>query len=141
MKLTIFDKNNSGTTSKKTGVRLIYINRKSGKISFSNTLKEEIGITVKQTVYFAKNEDSKTEDWYICFNAGENGLALREKKDSYCAKDNKRSIYFGNKFIANKILDASKAQQAASFLVSEKPVMIDGKEWFKIVLSKPLRIN
>lgn len=57
------------------------------------------------------------------------------------AKDCERTIYFSNKFIANKILDASKAQQSASFLVSEKPVMIDGKEWFKIVLSKPLRVN
>lgn len=100
MKLTIFDKNNSGTTSARTGVRSVYINRKTGNISFSNTLKKGKGITVEQTVYFAKDEDSKTGDWYICFNAGENGLAL-----------------------------------------SEKPVMIDGKEWFKIVLSKPLRVN
>lgn len=137
MKLTIFDKNNSGTTSARTGVRSVYINRKTGNISFSNTLKKGKGITVEQTVYFAKDEDSKTGNWYICFNAGENGLALREKKNRGYAN----TIYFSNKFIANKILDASKTQQSASFLVSEKPVMIDGKEWFKIVLSKPLRVN
>lgn len=69
MKLTIFDKNNSGTTSARTGVRSVYINRKTGNISFSNTLKKGKGITVEQTVYFAKDEDSKTGDWYICFNA------------------------------------------------------------------------
>lgn len=40
MKLTIFDKNNSGTTSARTGVRSAYINRKTGNISFSNTLKK-----------------------------------------------------------------------------------------------------
>lgn len=34
MKLTIFDKNNSGTTSARTGVRSVYINRKTGNISF-----------------------------------------------------------------------------------------------------------
>lgn len=141
MKLTIFDKNNSEMTSARTGVRSAYINRKTGTISFSNSLKKGLRITVEQTVYFAKDEDSKTGDWYICFNAGENGLALKEKKNSGYAKDCERTIYFSNKFIANKILDASKAQQSASFLVSEKPVMIDGKEWYKIVLSKPLRVN
>ena len=116
-------------------------NKHTGGLNMEITLKKGQGITVEQTVYFAKDEDSKTGDWYICFNAGENGLALREKKNSGYAKDCERTIYFSNKFIANKILDASKAQQSASFLVSEKPVMIDGKEWYKIVLSKPLRVN
>lgn len=37
MKLTIFDKNNSGTTSARTGVRSAYINRKLG-IFHSQTL-------------------------------------------------------------------------------------------------------
>ena len=49
MKLTIFDKNNSGTTSARTGVRSVYINRKTGNISFSNTLKKGKVITVEKT--------------------------------------------------------------------------------------------
>lgn len=141
MKLTIFDRSNSGTTPIRTGVRSIYINRKNGGIMFSNTLRKEQEITVEQTVCFAKDEESKTGDWYVCFNGGEDGLALRQKKNSGFAKECERTIYFCNKFIANELLDASKAQQSASFLVSEKPVQLDGKDWFKIVLSKPLRLK
>lgn len=61
MKLTIFDKNNSGTTSARTGVRSVYINRKTGNISFSNTLKKGKGITVEQTVYFARTKTARRE--------------------------------------------------------------------------------
>ena len=141
MKLTIFDKSNSGTTIIRTGVRSIYINRKNGGIMFSQTLKKEQAITVENTVCFAKDEDSKAGDWYVCFNGGEDGLALREKKNSGYAKDCEHTIYFCNKFIANKLLDTTKAEQSASLLVSEKPVQFDGKDWYKIVLSKPLRLK
>lgn len=61
MKLTIFDKNNSGTTSARTGVRSVYINRKTGNISFSNTLKKGIGITVEQTVYLQRTKTARRE--------------------------------------------------------------------------------
>lgn len=141
MKLTIFDKRNSGTTIIRTGVRSIYINRKNGGIMFSQTLKKEQAITVEKTVCFAKDEDSKPGDWYVCFNGGEDGLALREKKNSGYAKECECTIYFCNKFIANKLLDTTKAQQSASLLVSEKLVQFDGKDWYKIVLSKPLRLK
>lgn len=61
MKLTIFDKNNSGTTSARTGVRSVYINRKTGNISFSNTLKKGKGITVEQTVYLPRTKTARRE--------------------------------------------------------------------------------
>lgn len=122
MKLTIFDKNNSGTTSARTGVRSVYINRKTGNISFSNTLKKGKGITVEQTVYFAKDEDSKTGDWYICFNAGENGLALREKKNSGYAKTVNARFISATSSSRTKFLTLQKPNSQPLFLSVRNPL-------------------
>lgn len=127
MKLTIFDRKNCGTTTVRTGVRSVNISRKNGGIMFSQTLRKQLGIKVEQTVCFAKDEDSKTGDWYVCFNGGEYGLTLREKKSGGFAKDSERTLYFCNKFIANKLLDASKAQQSATFLIAKSPLKLRGK--------------
>lgn len=87
MKLTIFDKNNSGTTSARTGVRSVYINRKTGNISFSNTLKKGKGITVEQTVYFAKDEDSKTGRLvYMLQRRRKRVSPQREKEQRLCER-------------------------------------------------------
>lgn len=141
MKLTIFNKSNSGNNYVRTGIRSIGISRTNNSIIMSQTLKKELNLTGKHTVCFAKDEDSKAGDWFISFSGDENGFELREKKNGGFAKGYDSSLYFCNKFMATKLLDAAKAQKSVTLLVSEKPVQIGGQDWFKIVLSKPLRIN
>lgn len=127
MKLTIFDRSNSGTTPIRTGVRSIYINRKNGGIMFSNTLRKEQEITVEQTVCFAKDEDSKTGDWYVCFNGGEDGLALRQKKNSGFAKECERTIYFCTSSSQTNFLTLQKRSNQPLFLSVKSPFNLTGK--------------
>lgn len=139
MKLIIFDKT-SVETPARSGVRSINVNRTSGAITFSKAAQKEMKIQVGQRVIVAQDEESKN-DWFISFSDNINGFQLNQRKNSGWAKDCEPSLYFVNKFVANKILDCVKAQKSASFLIGITPIKEDGRDWYKIVTSKSLVRN
>lgn len=139
MKLIIFDKTNVETPAR-SGVRSINVNRSNGSITFSKAVQKDLNIKAGAYVIVAQDEESKN-DWFINFSDSGNGFQLNQRKNSGWAKDCAPSLYFINKFVANKILDCVKAQKSASFLIGANPVKVDGRDWYKIVTAKPLVRN
>lgn len=140
MKLIIYDKSNSETPNRRVGVRSISITRIPGSFSFSQTAQRDLKIKEGQSVFLAQDDESK-HDWYMSLSDDENGFTVRKRKNGGYAKDFAPTLYFCNRFIANKLLDTVKAAKAATLLISTKPTIIDGREWYKIIVSKPLRIK
>lgn len=140
MKLKIYDKKTCSFRGHNIGVRSMNISRTNGTCMFSSTLQSELKIKVGQSVQIAQDEESKN-DWYISFSESPTGFIIREKKNGGYAKNCMNTMYFINKAIANKMLDFIKASKSATMLIGEKPIKVDGMDWYKIVTSKPLRIN
>lgn len=137
MKLVIFNKTNSASTSR-PGLCSINVNRNSYSITFSQASRRKLGIKAGWHVLVAQDEDSKN-DWFIGFSEKDNGgFKVNEKKGSGFTKGREPSVYFRNKFVVNKLLDAVEAQRSASFLVSAKPVRQDGVDWYNILTVEPL---
>ncbi|WP_320980009.1 hypothetical protein [Bacteroides sp.] len=140
MKLIIYDKSNSETPNRRVGVRSISVTRKPGTFSFSQTAQRDLEIKDGYGVLLAQDDESKN-DWYICFADSDSSFTIRKRRNGGYAKDFAPTLYFSNKFIANRLLDTIKAAKAATLLISTKPTIINSKEWYKIVISKPLRIK
>lgn len=137
MELTIFDKNNSRRIYQ-NNVRTVNFNRQRCAISFSNVLREEHDYG-KNTVILGRDEQGNKVNWYVCFDAGERGYELKEWKND---KKGAQGYYFICSHIVNNILnDSTKSEKSSTFLVSEKPVVMDGLKWFKIILSNPIRVK
>ena len=142
MNLKIYDNNSrSANHGFRAGVRSIGVGIKNGAITFSALIAKELGLNVGDHILFAQDEDNG--DWFVGKTSAENGLILRAKKNGGWAKKCRQSItlYFCNRLIVSKLLDACKAKNSATFLIATKPVKADGQEWFKVVTSKPLRIK
>lgn len=140
MKLKIFDKRTCGISRTRAVVRSMSMSRTNGAVSFSQTLKTELKLKAGMSVQIAQDEDSKN-DWYISFSDSQTGFTVKERKNTGYAKECSPTAYFINRAIANKMLDFIKAPKSATMLVGEKCISVDGMDWYKIVISKPLRIN
>lgn len=140
MKLIIYDKSNSETPNRHAGVRSISVTRIPGSFSFSQTAQRDLEIKDGHGILLAQDDENKN-DWYICFADSDSSFTIRKRRNGGYAKGLAPTLYFSNKFIANRLLDTVKATKAATLLISTKPTIIDGKEWYKIVTSKPLRIK
>lgn len=140
MKLIIYDKLSSESSNRRVGVHSISITRNPGSFSFSQTAQRDLKIKERQGVFLAQDDESKN-DWYICFADSDSGFTIRKRKNGGYAKDFAPTLYFCNRRIANKLLDTVKAAKAATLLISTKPTIIDNTEWYKIIVSKPLRIK
>lgn len=136
MKLLIFDKNSSKSEVFRQGMRSISMNRKNSMISFSKAVQQELQIKDGKLVMFAQDEDSK-DDWYICVTDDNDGIPVHSKKNGGYGSGYLSTCIF-NKMLSNKLLDVVKADKSATFLISAKPVTQDGKDWYKIVMAKPL---
>lgn len=140
MKLIIYDKSNSETSNVRVGVRSISVTRIPGSFSFSQTAQRDLEIKDGQGIILAQDDESKN-DWYLCFADSDSSFTIRKRRNGGYAKGFAPTLYFSNKFTANKLLDTVKATKAATLLISTKPTIIGDKEWYKIVISKPLRIK
>lgn len=138
MKLIIYDKDSCESSGRRVGVRSISITRVPGSFMFSQTAQRDLKIKEGQGVFLAQDSESKN-DWYMTISDDDNGFTVRKRKNGGFAKECAPTLYFCNRLIANKLLDTVKAAKAATLLISTKPTIIDGREWYKIIVSKPLR--
>lgn len=135
MKLLIFDKNQS-RSGIHSWIRSISVNRNTSIIMFSKAICQDQQIKEGRYVMLAQDEDSK-DDWYICITDDSSGIPVRiKKKGGFGTKCT--SPYIFNKLLSNKLLDVVRANKSATLLIGAKPVMLDCKEWYKIVTAKPL---
>ena len=140
MKLIIYDKDSCESSGRRVGVRSISITRMPGSFMFSQSAQKELHIKDGQGVFLAQDDESKNV-WYMSLSDDDNGFTVRKRKNGGYAKECAPTLYFCNRFTANKLLDTLKATKAATLLIGTKPTIIDGKEWYKIIVSKPLRIK
>lgn len=140
MKLIIYDKDSCESSNRRVGVRSISITRIPGSFCFSQTAQREMHIKDGHGIFLAQDDENKN-DWYMSLSDDGNGFTVRKRKNGGFAKECAPTLYFCNRFIANKLLDTVKAIKAATLLISTKPTIIDGREWYKIIISKPLRLK
>lgn len=137
MKLKVFTTADSRTSSRSLGVRAITVRRNTKTVSFSALLSREfLPESSKSTAYLAMDEDSKN-DWYIAVQEQTDGYHICTRKPRTPTQSS--LLYFCCGAVAMKFLEANKAKDYCSCLVSEKPVEIDGVKWYKIITSKPIR--
>lgn len=139
MKLEIFD-HTQGRTSTTVQYRALSVNRRNAKISFSRQATEELGLTTEYAATFAKDGDSKN-DWYVSFRKDDpTGLHIRAHNGSGNAKGYS-TLGITCRSLSAAILDSLKAKSGATLLIAQKPVLINGVNWFQVITAKPLRIN
>lgn len=137
MKLKIYDWKRPAVKPPKSKFQTVGLNR-HGRFCFSHAAQEVLGFEDGQYVAFAKDEDSRN-DWYVTFEADCNtGSKIRLAKNS---RNKKGSLITNNKEAANAILDTVKAEKGASLLIARVPTPINGKNWYKILTAKPMRIE
>lgn len=139
MKLQIFSPANHRGGSR-TQYRAISINRRNAKISFTRQATEELALTTENSIAFAKDSDSKG-DWYISLTTEtQEALPLRAHNGSGNAKGYS-TLGITSRGLSSILLDELKAKSGATILIAQKPTVIDGQEWYQLIMAKPLRIN
>ena len=128
MKLIIYNKENSLSTSMRTGERTIGFNRKAGMIYLSRVLAAQIDLKEEDKIILANDEEDK-KAWYFSKTTEESGFSL---------KNNKGGIRLTNKLLASKVLDSVKIDSNATFLVSKEATEVDGLVFYRIITSGPL---
>lgn len=131
MRLFIYNKENTISTSTRGGERTIRINRTNGVIYISRILADVLKLKDNERVVFANDEDSP-KDWYLGKTNDENGFLVRNEKTG---------VRLISKSLCAKILDSVKIQSNATFLVANKPINDNEIEYFIIIVSSPLKIN
>ena len=127
MKLTVYDKSNSHPALTYKGKRIITVCR-DGSMYLSRILSRELSLHAGNRLCIARDED-RPKDWYMFVSDDENGFTIWN--DPRCAR-------FSNSFIAGMILDAAKVEKSAGFMVAKKPVNVDGRLCYRIILDNPI---
>ena len=128
MKLLIYNKENSLSTSSRARERSIGLSRNNGMIYLSKVLATEIGLSDEDKIVLANDEDDK-KVWYLCKTNDELGFSFRNDKGG---------IRFVNKFLVNKILNGLKIETNATFLVAKEPLAVNGEKFYRIITSSPI---
>lgn len=131
MKLFIYNKENSITTTAKCGNRTVRINRSNGVIYLSRMLANSLSFRSGEKLIIANDEDNP-KDWYLGKTNDGNGFDL---------KNDKGGVRFINKYLALKILDSAKVEANSTFLVAKEPINSDGLLFYKIIISSPVNRN
>lgn len=139
MKLEIFDYALRRGASR-VQYRAVSINRRNARVTFSQQASEELTLTTDHFITFAKDSDSKC-DWYISIKKDDpTGLPVRCHHGGGNAKGYS-SLGITCRSLTSAILDGLKAKSGATVLIAQKPTVIDGQEWYQLIMAKPIRIN
>lgn len=139
MKLEIFDHDLRRGASR-VQYRAVSINRRNARVTFSQQASEELNLTTDHAITFAKDSDSKC-DWYISIKKDDpTGLPVRCHHGGGNAKGYS-SLGITCRSLTGAILDGLKAKSGATVLIAQKPTVIDGQEWYQLIMAKPIRIN
>lgn len=93
----------------------------TGRISYSSMSVDTIRLSVSERVLFAM--DGKK-------------FYLRKDAGGFPVITNKRSFYSHSKGLYDKITMAFGPSKSYVFLVSAKPIVVEGTEWYALILKK-----
>lgn len=114
---------------------LINVNRKTGTFALNTLIAYDLGLEKRSKGILAY--DDETKEWFVAFGDDLPGFSLR----IFDNRDYKGRLSFSGKKAAHTILNDVKAERAATFVISKRPKVIDGRNWYRILTRKPQRIN
>lgn len=127
MKLVVYNKMNALPLGQKSKERTIRFNQSNGVIYISRFLAKEMELKDGDKIIFANDEESK-KDWFIGKTNDEYGFVLHSSK---------AGVRVQSKFICNSVLNATKTDCNATFLVAKEATEYNGNKFFKIITSSP----
>lgn len=114
---------------------LVNVNRKTGVFYLNNLIADDLGLEKGGKGLLAY--DDETKEWLVAFGDDLPGFSLRKLSNH----DYKDRLCFARAKAVHTILNEIKAQRAATFVISKRPKVIDGRNWYRILTKKPQRIN
>ncbi len=111
----------------KSKERTIRFNQSNGVIYISRFLAKEMELKDGGKIIFANDEESK-KNWFISKTNDEYGFVLHSSK---------AGVRVQSKFICNSVLNATKTNCNATFLVAKEATEYNGNKFFKIIISSP----
>lgn len=114
---------------------LVNINRKTGVFNLNNLIADDLGLEKRSKGILAY--DDETKEWFVAFGDDLPGFSLRTLDN----RGYKERLCFAGAKAAHTILNEVKAERAATFVISKRPKVIDGRNWYRILTKKPQRIN
>lgn len=114
---------------------LVNVNRRIGVFYLNNLIADDLGLEkgVKGLLAY----DDETKEWFVAFGDDLPGFSLRILDN----RGYKERLCFAGAKAAHTILNEVKAERAATFVISKRPKVIDGRNWYRILTKKPQRIN
>lgn len=135
MQLTIYD-NTCNTHGTRSSHRAINVNR-AGQIIISVIFAKEQKIREGMTVFIAKDTETRNGGWFIRFEQGGDGMTIHRQK----ANRGEAPWRFACKAVALQLIEETGATRGCTLLVGRKAVNIEGRKWFPILTSCPLRVD
>lgn len=119
--------------------RTISFNSKCGKVTLSLKLAADLEVKTGDGMYFARDTDNQ-KSWYFTVKKDDPlGVKITERLPT--GNGNTRSFGGCSRPVCDAVLKDCKINKGATFLVAEKPVIVDGTEWWGILTAKPFRIS
>ncbi len=138
MKLQIFDRSNAHVAANRTDYRAISFNRRNAKMTFTKRAAAELNVGEYQSIIVARDTDSKNNAWYMRLVKTDEGIPVRLKNGTgYCKSV--QSYICCSRVVTGNLLDSLNAESGATLLIAQKPISIEGEEWYELVTSKPIR--
>lgn len=106
-----------------------------GTLTFNPALTEALGIEDGFRVMVAEDED--TGRLYLSFGAG---IDCRSSYKCRLTQDDRRGR-FCCRSLATKLVETAGGERGASFALSRKPVMKEGREWYCILTKRPVWVG
>ena len=126
MKLVVYNKMNALPFGQKSKERTIRFNQSNGVIYISRFLAKEMELKDGDKIIFANDEESK-KDWFIGKTNDEYGFVLHSSK---------AGVRVQSKFICNSVLNATKTNCNATFLVAKEATEYNGRLSPLVLLSQ-----
>lgn len=124
---------------RKSKVQTVGVNR-YGRFTFSQAAVTLFALKDGMRISFAKDNDSRN-DWYVAFDT-DKGSVLRFTVRKRADRENPtRATITTNRRAANAILDSISVEKGATFLISQKPVIVFGIKWHRLITAKPIVIK
>ena len=133
MSLTMFTKGKR--VNGKPTQWLVNANRNVGVFFLNNLIADDLKLVKGMKGMLAC--DDTTNEWYVTFGNDLPGFSLRVLSNH----DYKTRLCFAGKAAVISILNEINAERAATFVISKRPKVIDGLNWYSILTKKPQRVN
>lgn len=113
---------------------------KTGQLYIAKQLQKDLNLEANTSLIIAKDSDSKC-DWFVAFGVDNDNAYRLLVKNNGSKECRQQSLYTTARQVVQGILKNLKGKQAASLLVGNTPVDIDGVKWYKLITAKPIRLK